>query len=222
MYLTEREVEPATLAKLATSIERNVFGSEVGVQDAAAAAHGGLLRIVIDRDGAAIFQREPDLEEHFWRAIGPSLILVDTHQRRAAKEVLGRMSSVVDLIAVGERLREQVRSFETIIRAGDVEAYGRALSAHWVQKRTQMANMTSSDIDDLYDTALSLGCAGGKLVGAGGGGHLLFAGNRSCLEALAREVTRRALTVRSVERDHLCGVRLTPVVHRGTEADASS
>ena len=79
---------------------------------------------------------------------------------------------MLDGLHFAKQLGLEIRSR---LEAGDVAHFGDLLHQHWLRKRTRSAGMTNSGIDDLYDLARSKGGAtGGKLVGAGGGGFLLF------------------------------------------------
>ena len=68
--------------------------------------------------------------------------------------------------------------------AGDLENFGQLMNEHWEHKRIRSSGMTNDFIDDIYTKALKNGAVGGKLVGAGGGGFLMFyASDRSKLRA---------------------------------------
>jgi D-glycero-alpha-D-manno-heptose-7-phosphate kinase len=60
------------------------------------------------------------------------------------------------------------------LEKGDLMAYGRIMDEHWQHKKKRSGGMSNVKIDEWYSQALSHGAAGGKLIGAGGGGFLLF------------------------------------------------
>jgi D-glycero-alpha-D-manno-heptose-7-phosphate kinase len=207
LHLQGKQLHNNELVARTVFIEREVFRAEVGVQDPAVAAFGGMLRISIDREGAADFKKEKELADCFSRFIAPNLILVDTGKRRAAKDVLAAVKAKHDLQAQAQRLRAQTDRIEAIIRAGDILAYGKELAAHWLAKRGSGTGMTTSEIDTLYELGMSQGCFGGKLVGAGGGGYLLFAGNEQALSSLILLARAKGLIYRRVEVEDV-GLRL--------------
>ena len=63
------------------------------------------------------------------------------------------------------------------LETGDVDCFGQIMHEHWIRKKSRSDNMTNKKIDEVYDIALRNGAIGGKLVGAGGGGFLLFLAN---------------------------------------------
>jgi D-glycero-alpha-D-manno-heptose-7-phosphate kinase len=72
-----------------------------------------------------------------------------------------------------ERIKEQSFEIEQYLLKGDLLAYANSLNHHWLEKRSRSGGMSSKNIDDLYEFALRNGAAGGKIVGAGGGGFLM-------------------------------------------------
>ncbi|TQF27395.1 hypothetical protein UNPF46_30915 [Bradyrhizobium sp. UNPF46] len=208
MQLREMQLQTHELISLAMHIERDEFNSRVSIQDASASALGGMLRISIDESGKTTFRRERELGSDFARTIAPGLILIDTGIRRAAKDVLAFVPPVADLHHEVQRLRAQTTRIEAIIRAGDIRAYGQELTRHWVAKRLYSIGITTPEIDALYDLGMSAGCFGGKLVGAGGGGHFLFAGNEPALSSLRRSASSQGLTCGRVLAEDESGVRV--------------
>jgi D-glycero-alpha-D-manno-heptose-7-phosphate kinase len=108
-------------------------------------------------------------------------MLVDQKQRSEA----GDQSMIKNLDAIahlGLRIKEALES-------GDTPAFGALMDEHWQLKRQRSAGMSTTDTDRWYDTAVANGALGGKLVGAGAGGFLLFyASDPARLrEALGRE-----------------------------------
>lgn len=166
------------LAELACEIEIEKLREPIGKQDQFASAIGGLTQYIFNPDGKVTFNKlnsfDYDLTEFedslclfftgFTRSAGS--ILSDQKQKSEADdlEMLSNLHSV-------KRLGQE--SLEAI-KAGNYEELGALMHAHWEAKRKRSTGMSNERIDQLYRAGISAGAYGGKLVGAGGGGFLLF------------------------------------------------
>jgi D-glycero-alpha-D-manno-heptose-7-phosphate kinase len=168
------------LAHEAARIEIDVLGKPIGRQDHWAAAHGGLQLLwfgpgdVVRRDPVVLSRAGRD-------ALERKLLMFYTGQQRAAGDVLGKIQG--KLGGDGNRTEEQLaRKRDAAIAlysrlAGDdvdFDELGRLLHEDWLLKRSLDPSVSNDEIDGLYETALAAGALGGKLLGAGGGGFLLF------------------------------------------------
>ena len=174
--------EPTTaeaLAREAIEIEMNRLNQPVGKQDQYIAAYGGLLCQTYHRDDTVAI--EPlRMTEAAIRELRDSLMLFFIGQTRSAAEFLqdqksksenGEAQMLQNLHFVNQ-LGAEIRK---CLEAGDVERYGDLMHEHWLHKRVRSAGMSNPRIDQLYELARTRGGArGGKLVGAGGSGFLLF------------------------------------------------
>jgi len=171
-------VSAAQLAEEACHIEIDLLGEPVGKQDQYIAAFGGLSRFEIATDGTieastlgVSTETLRDLEEH--------LLLFFTGYSRRAGEVLSdqKKRSVEGDDAMLSRLAETEaigRRIGDALEQGDTETYGSLMHEHWLAKRDRSPHMSNSDIDRWYQLGIDNGAVGGKLVGAGAGGFLLF------------------------------------------------
>jgi D-glycero-alpha-D-manno-heptose-7-phosphate kinase len=77
---------------------------------------------------------------------------------------------------------------KTALESGDLCAFGELMHEHWLHKRSRSKGMSNSHIDDLYKIGMDSGALGGKLIGAGGGGFLMFYSEkkRALREAMAQ------------------------------------
>lgn len=173
-----RLVHPSELAQLACDIEINRLGEPVGKQDQYIAAYGGItcfdfhpdetveavpLQISMD----TLFDLEDNLLLFFTgfeRSAGT--ILKEQRERsvEADPEMLGNLHYVKEL---GLRSKE-------LLEAGRTAEFGEIMHEHWLHKKKRSKGMTSPQIDEWYELGRESGAIGGKLVGAGGGGFLLF------------------------------------------------
>ncbi|HSV18764.1 MAG TPA: galactokinase [Casimicrobiaceae bacterium] len=174
----KRLIHPGELAELACSIEIDRLGEPIGKQDQYIAAYGGLTCFTFGRDDSV--GHEPlgvsmdtmfDLEDNlllfftgFSRSAGSILNDQKTRTQQSDADMLGNLHYVKEL---GYRSREA-------LEAGNGVRFGELMHEHWLHKKKRSGGMSNPDIDRWYDVALQNGAVGGKLVGAGGGGFLLF------------------------------------------------
>ena len=170
-----RFVRPMDLAYQAIEIERNLLHEHVGCQDQVLAAMGGFSLVEFRRIDDITVHRLPlvagdirELERH--------LLLVFTGLRRRASEhaakQIARIESNVDRL---RRMRQMVdEAYESLVGARSLERFGHLLGTSWQIKRELEDSISNDVIDRLYQAAIDAGAWGGKLLGAGGGGFLLF------------------------------------------------
>jgi len=179
LYAYKREhVTAGALAEEACHIEIDILHEPVGKQDQYIAAYGGLSCFEIDPEGrvrvspvAISTDTLRDLEEHlllfftgYSRRAGE--VLSDQHKRSQEGDdaMLGRLAETE---AIGRRIG-------AALEEGDTNAYGSLMHEHWLAKRDRSPHMSNSDIDRWYQAGIDNGAVGGKLVGAGAGGFLMF------------------------------------------------
>jgi D-glycero-alpha-D-manno-heptose-7-phosphate kinase len=164
------------LATDAIRVEQDMLQEAVGAQDQTSAAFGGFNRINFDPDGSIEVKRilipgsrQAELEEN--------LALYFTGFSRIASEIAQEQ-----LIVTPHKKRELsamqqlVDEAEKIVTSPNrcLDEFGRLLHEGWKIKRTLTQKITNDHIDEVYEAGLSAGALGGKLLGAGGGGFMLF------------------------------------------------
>jgi len=162
------------LAAYACEVEIEKLGEPIGKQDQYACACGGLNHIRFEPDGRVVVEKIflenlPELESR--------LALFYTGLCRAAGDILkeqrentrqeARRNILEKMVKLADGLKEE-------LARGNLEAVGEALRAGWELKKEMASGITSPEIDAWHDAALKAGAVGGKLLGAGGGGFLLF------------------------------------------------
>jgi D-glycero-alpha-D-manno-heptose-7-phosphate kinase len=179
-------VHPDELAAQACEIEIDRLGEPIGKQDQYIAAFGGLtcFRFLKDDRVEACPLRIPtetlhDLEDNlvlFFTGFSRSASSILKDQNDKSKEKDSAMISNLNYVKdIG--LRTQ-RAFEN----GRLEEFAALMNEHWEYKRKRSAGISNGQIDEWYELALANGALGGKLIGAGGGGFLMFyAGDKSKL-----------------------------------------
>lgn len=168
------------LARQAIRMEQDILKENVGVQDQIHAAFGGLARYEFSGDSFSI---EPlRLTTQRLSLINRSMILVYTGAHRSASDILNTQEKRTKSGSNADYLREMYEMTSvgaTILEAGgdDLAAlnhFAELLDHGWKLKRQLSDTVTTSAIDDLYMAGKELGARGGKLLGAGGGGFVLF------------------------------------------------
>ena len=139
-----------------------------------------------------------------------SLVVFDTGVVRPASVILGEQrrqiqaGTALESMHVIKRLGYETRD---ILLRGTLDEYGELLHEHWMRKRGLAPGMSDSNIDEHYETARRAGAVGGKLMGAGGGGFLLFYVRPSERPSVVEALLRRGLR-RMEFRFHFEGARL--------------
>lgn len=193
--LRQRMVSKEALAREAIEVEQVILRENVGVQDQISAAFGGLNRIEIRPDGSFVVTpvilppgRREELEG--------SLLLFFTGFARTASEVVKeQLERTAANAAQLRRMYAMVgEGVEILASGGPIEAFGELLHEAWTLKRSLSGRVSTAEIDAIYDAARAAGAVGGKLLGAGGGGFILFVVPPDRQPAV-REALRRLLHV---------------------------
>jgi D-glycero-alpha-D-manno-heptose-7-phosphate kinase len=174
--LKEKMRDRHALAVDAIHIEQELLHEAVGAQDQVSAAYGGFNRINFHPDGSIDVnriltspERLADLEQH--------LVLYFTGFSRIASEIAQEQLKMTPhkKKELGEML-QLVNEAEAVVTSPErsLDEFGRLLNESWQIKRTLTGKITNSRIDEIYEAGISAGALGGKLLGAGGGGFMLF------------------------------------------------
>jgi D-glycero-alpha-D-manno-heptose-7-phosphate kinase len=170
-------ITQAALAEYACEIEMDVLNEPCGKQDPYVAAHGGICAYTFAPDGSVTV--EPlELSEETLRDLREHLLLFYTGEARDASVMLrdqddrtrGGDQEVIDNL---HHTKEIGLLSRELLVSGDLLAYAELMHEHWQTKRKRSAGMATERVNELYTLARRSGAAGGKLVGAGGGGFLL-------------------------------------------------
>jgi D-glycero-alpha-D-manno-heptose-7-phosphate kinase len=180
LHAHKREpVTPELLASEAIEIEMNRLGEPVGKQDQYIAAYGGLLCQEYHPDNR-VSVSPLKVADQTLRELRDSLMLFFVGFTRNASMLLADQknrserndAAMLEGLHFTKQLGIEIRS---LLESGRTCEFGRLIHEHWLRKRKRSAGITNSRLDELYDLARAEGgAAGGKLVGAGGGGFFLF------------------------------------------------
>jgi D-glycero-alpha-D-manno-heptose-7-phosphate kinase len=176
--LKKNLVQPEELAEQACCIELEKLGEPIGKQDQYIAAYGGITCFQFLPDGRV--EAAPlKISEQTLFNLEDNLLLFFTGYSRAASAILKEQddrSKQAD-IAMTENLhfiKELGKRSQKALEAGELEEFARLMDLHWQRKKERSQSMSNEQINAWYDCAMANGALGGKVIGAGGGGFLMF------------------------------------------------
>ncbi len=179
LYSFERRLLlPSDLARLACELEIDRLQQPVGKQDQYIAAYGGITAFEFAKNGEVFAEPVPmssttlhELEDHlllfftgFSRSASAILQDQDTRTKQADSSMVDGMHYVKEL---GFRSKQALEHNQPAL-------FGEIMHEHWENKRKRSTGMSNPKIDEWYELGRKAGAIGGKLVGAGGGGFLMF------------------------------------------------
>jgi D-glycero-alpha-D-manno-heptose-7-phosphate kinase len=166
-------LHPKILANKALFLERVKLKEHVGYQDQILAAYGGLNCIELSKNGYKVKKITPKFSIN---KFSQKLYLVYTGIQRRAEKIekkkINKFSSNLSYLdAISDIANEAYKCF---INSNNTNFFGKLLNETWIQKKKLHAQVSNSIINDIYDKAIDAGASGGKLLGAGAGGFILF------------------------------------------------
>lgn len=177
----KRHIHQEELAELACHIEIDRLGEPIGKQDQYIAAVGGLTCFTFHKDGTVTamplkisMKTIFDLEDN--------LLLFFTGFSRSASGILKdqkvkSQQNDADMIANLHYVKALGLRSKVALEEGNTTLFGELMHEHWEHKKRRSGGMSNPQIDEWYQLAMENGAIGGKLVGAGGGGFLMFMAN---------------------------------------------
>jgi D-glycero-alpha-D-manno-heptose-7-phosphate kinase len=171
-----RLLHPSELAQMACEIEINRLGEPIGKQDQYAAAFGGLNIIHFHPNGDV--RVEPlYVKNDIYSELQDKLLMFYVGNQRKASDILAEQKKNASHEEKFNILRSMVMlvsDLRNCLYKGQLCDFGKILHENWILKQKLASQITNSEIDDIYKTGISAGASGGKLLGAGGGGFMLF------------------------------------------------
>lgn len=173
-----RHIHQEDLAKLACQIEIDILKEPIGKQDQYIAALGGVTCLNFNKD-ESVTASPLNIDMKTMFELEDNLLLFFTGFSRSASGILKDQndrsitndSSMIENLHYVKNLG--IRSKDAL-EAGDTHAFGELMHEHWEHKKSRSSGMSNLKIDALYNLGCRNGAIGGKLVGAGGGGFLMF------------------------------------------------
>lgn len=200
------------LAELACHIELDLLKEPAGKQDQYIAAFGGLTSFTFNKDGTtevkalnmddrAISDLQHRLLMYYTGISQRSGIILQDQKERATANDSAMIENLHFIKDLGYKSRD-------LLEGGDLWGFGKVMHEHWLKKRQRSKGMTNEKIDAIYNTGINNGAVGGKLIGAGGRGFVMFlAEDRPRLQKAMRDLGLQEIEVRFDNE----GVRSVPV-----------
>lgn len=172
--LKGKYVDKKRLADDAIYLERTLCKESGGIQDQIAASYGGMNRIYFNSDGYTVkpiiisSERKQSLNDNlmlFFTGFSRFSSDIASEQEKAVKSTEPKLLEILSFVDTAE---------EILTSKQDLIEFGKLLDYTWQLKRSITSKISTNTIDTIYSRALSAGATGGKLLGAGGGGFLLF------------------------------------------------
>lgn len=171
-------IHPSELAEQACHIELDRLGEPIGKQDQYIAAYGGLTCFEFQKDGQVKAWPLKIATDTLY-SLEDNLLLFFTGYSRSASSILKEQDvkskekdqGMIDNLHFIKDLGLQSK---IALEKGHLNEFAELMNVHWQHKKKRSGNMSNSDIDEWYELALQNGALGGKMIGAGGGGFLMF------------------------------------------------
>jgi D-glycero-alpha-D-manno-heptose-7-phosphate kinase len=174
----KKSIHPENLAELACKIEIEKLNAPIGKQDQYIAAYGGVTCFYFGKEESV--KSEPlKISIETLHQLEDNLLLFFTGISREANAILSDQDvksknndfnmkkNLDDIKELGFRIKDALLD-------GNTDTFSELLNEHWQRKQSRSTGITNSEINEIYRIAIKNGAKGGKLVGAGGGGFLLF------------------------------------------------
>lgn len=164
------------LAMEACKIEIDILKEPIGKQDQYAASYGGLNYLRFNPDGT-VFVEPIVFDPSVKRRLEGNLLMFYVGNERHARNILKEQKKNMNRKEKYERMRKMVELAEGLkdsLSKGRLKDFGNILHEGWLLKKGIASGISYPALDDYYEKALKAGAGGGKLLGAGGGGFLLF------------------------------------------------
>jgi D-glycero-alpha-D-manno-heptose-7-phosphate kinase len=174
---TDKYMSKEDIANYACEIEIEKLGEPIGKQDQYACAVGGLNFISFNQDNSVTVEKI-FLQKQKRKELQDNLLMFYTGTTRSAGSILKeqkintssdkkKIESLHKMVQLAHNLRDELQK-------GNIDAMGEILDTGWGYKKELASGIANEQIDRYYNLAISNGASGGKLLGAGGGGFLLF------------------------------------------------
>ncbi|MFH2021092.1 MAG: galactokinase [archaeon] len=173
----KEKVSKKRLAEEATKIQSEILNQAAGMQDQYIASYGGMINLKINSKGRVLVT-PIDVSDEKLTELQGKLVFLYTGMVREAEDVLNtqKKEALSDQKKFDELTQIKQLGFDIkkALEAGNLRRFGQLMHVHWTIKQNLSSAMTNSQINEWYSLAIKNGAVGGKIIGAGGGGFLMF------------------------------------------------
>ena len=188
--LNNNHIDKHQLAIKAIELEQKILNESVGSQDQMAASYGGFNKIIFNTNGNIIVNKI-DINDEIKNFLNSNISIYYSGTRigRNSSEVVSDM--LIDIDSKYKLLKE-LESYVDIginlISKKDLSGFGKLLNESWKIKKSLGSKITNSEIDEIYDIGIQNGAYGGKILGAGGAGFIMFVIPKEKKESLRQKL----------------------------------
>ena len=164
------------LASKACSLEIEICDSQIGKQDQYAASYGGLRLYEFNKDDS-VMVKEIDCSSKFKDKLNQNIVTFYIGGKRSADKILKSQNIDMEKSTKQKNMQKMVNlvwDLKYELESESLDNFGKILHENWMLKKDLTSKITNEEIEEIYEKALNLGAEGGKLLGAGGGGFMIF------------------------------------------------
>ena len=195
-----RSVKDKKLAEMACDLEINLCKSPIGKQDQYAAAYGGL-KIYKFNPNDTVSVESVLCKANTISKLNKETVAFYIGGERDANSILRKQSADLDQAKKADSMAKMVNlvwDMKLELESQSTEDFGKILHENWVIKREISDNISNNLINEIYDDALACGATGGKLLGAGGGGFMIF---HAPSAAIKEKLVKKFYKLRKIDLD---------------------
>ncbi len=176
LLLEKKKVNKKIISKIASTIEVDILKRSIGKQDHYASCYGGFNRYIFKKDKTVVIKKLQFTYKQI-KSLEDNLIMLFTGIKRDAHKILQHQSKSNNQKNYDNFLKLKNfcnKYFDQSSRQNNIKNFGKDLHNYWKLKKKLSVKISNHTIDNYYDIAIKNGAIGGKILGAGGGGFLLF------------------------------------------------
>mgnify|MGYP006092407969 CR=1 FL=1 len=172
--IIDKKITTKQLALDSINLEQNILKEAVGCQDQVAAAYGGFNQISFSKNGFKI--KKFDIHKRYFSKLNQNFFLIYSGQQRYAHEVVNTFIKKLNSTKEKHILKilDHVDLAKKIIANESLDDFGYLLNETWQEKKKISPIISNNKINEIYNLGIKSGSLGGKLLGAGNGGFILF------------------------------------------------
>ncbi|KFM22152.1 Mevalonate kinase protein [Marine Group I thaumarchaeote SCGC AAA799-B03] len=176
-YLKHEKLSESQIAEKAFHIGRKILHWPIGKQDEYISSFGGFNYIKFKKEKVSVVPIK--MSKNTQKELEQSLLLFREGNTRNSSKILTKQIQMIknrnpDTLNSLLNVKDLAKNMYASLKQSDITKFGELLHQGWVAKKKFTKNVSNSRIDKIYDLALKNGALGGKITGAGGGGHMLF------------------------------------------------
>ncbi|HEU5237844.1 MAG TPA: CBS domain-containing protein [Pyrinomonadaceae bacterium] len=200
----EEKLDSYSIAEHSFEVERIELGFPGGWQDQYATVFGGLNYVEFNHQLNSVMPLR--LTSNTLHELEERLLLCHTGRAHLGGQIQQKNSqrqTDEKMIAFGARAKEIALAMKAGLLRGNLGDFGRLLHETWELKKSLIADASSTDLDDIYETAIRSGADGGRLLGTGGGGYFLFCAPPFLRHRVWEALEKKGLVMESVVLDNV-------------------